>query len=159
MWKLIFAMCLAVSVFGGENAALNRAVMYSIVPDWYRDRPEKSFLTDGIKADRRGQECVGWKWSGRESSGHGVFVAVDLGQVMPLDKAVIHLLAGSNYVYRMTIPREVTVAVSRDGENFYFAGRQAKTRAYGGALPERAEAINPADDHAGRPGARIRPIQ
>jgi hypothetical protein len=106
----------------GENLALGKAVRFSVDPDYLGTVNDKVKLklTDGLLADRPdgkvwlAPEAIGFT-KGEET---GVSIMVDLGTVQPIDRAVIRLAGGAEFI-RNTFPREIRLLASEDGENFF----------------------------------------
>jgi hypothetical protein len=126
----------------GGNAALGRNVLYSISPQAPEDfGPEKSKLTDDkIIADSeivfRHNDSVGFYYAGYTiSSHHGISLVMDLEKTVNLHSSVIRLLNPSTQMSWWRLPQRVTLAVSRDGKDFYRVKTWKKFSTYGREEP------------------------
>lgn len=102
----------------GENIALHRKVSLYPVPNYPEctDGEDDKKLTDGVQANGRiwaHKSTVGWQlYSSR--------IVIDLEQVEPIDKVVIHTVGGG--AAGVFFPRSMKVYVSDNNHDFYLAG-------------------------------------
>lgn len=138
-----------------RNLALGKKVYYSIAPDNPSDAPQ-SKLTDGKKNVRSVSAApdgnsstsfdeqkanysdtmdnsltAGWhfKFYGRENL--GMNMCIDLGQSEKLGKSILRAGSFTKSMYRFSLPREFTISVSEDGQNFYRVGTAKKITSVG----------------------------
>jgi hypothetical protein len=131
--KLLICSFLLVTnlLFGNENLALGKKVYYSIYPsNFNKDAPSR--LTDGIQYSGKLNTLDSF---GQMVDGSPYYVCVDLGEKKPLQLVKLFMLTNTNYHWRHTAPRQVTLLLSKDGKEFFRAGCQVKTGAYGRRLP------------------------
>ena len=107
----------------GENLALNRPVGFATPPDYPRTMAggtDQQDLTDGRLSSLPDQvlmfdsKAVGWFTTGT----HGINLLIDLGEVQPVEKAVIRLYGGARFPNQI-LPRILEALVSEDGKTFY----------------------------------------
>lgn len=112
------------------NIALGKTVQYAPLPDYYltaKDDTDSTDLTDGVLSDHpRGHlwfdsKCVGWSYAGRCN------LALDLGEIHPIDEVAIRIQGGSPQAGICT-PVWIELVVSDDGQLYRLAGEYSTFR-------------------------------
>jgi hypothetical protein len=121
----------------GPNVALGKAVAYSVAPSLPPDAEGGSKLTDGITLGSgpiawADEATVGWHYPAYSIASHsGINLVIDLGEEMPLHSSVLRALNASGQMVWWRLPQRVTIAVSRDGQDFYRVQTRNKLLTYG----------------------------
>lgn len=112
------------------NLALGKQVQYSPLPNYEltaKNNTDSSDLTDGVLSDQpRGHlwfdsKCVGWSYANRCN------LALDLGEVYPIDEVAIRIQGGSPQAGICT-PVWMELLLSDDGNIYRLAGEYSTFR-------------------------------